>query len=198
MRIALILCSLLCVAGGAAAQTVEVGGRVGTGCKGSEDSLCSGGTGVLFGGHVSWWANERVELSSALTRVTLPTTEFRFNEIEVFTTDRKRDFVSLLFIYHFLEGRPVRPMLGIGSGWYADASRTGCRPAGCETVLRNPGGPLLGQYRAWDIDAVFVVGLSGMLTDRWVIRGAWQSHRFGNEENMTQQFFTAVGYRFGR
>jgi hypothetical protein len=29
------------------------------------------------------------------------------------------------------------------------------------------------------------------------VRGGWQSHRFTNDENMTQQFFVGAGYRFG-
>ena len=77
----------------------------------------------------------------------------------------------------------------------SDASRTSCQPAGCQAVLRS--GPLLGQYRTWDVDAIFVVGLSGAVGDRWVWRGGWQSHRFGNDENSTQQFFVGAGYRFG-
>jgi hypothetical protein len=87
-------------------------------------------------------------------------------------------------------------MLGIGSGWYSDAERVACQPAGCSIHLR--GGPLLGQYRDWNVDAVFVVGLSSAIGDRWVVRGGWQSHRFGNDENMTQQFFASAGYLFGR
>jgi hypothetical protein len=54
------------------------------------------------------------------------------------------------------------------------------------------------QYRVWEVDAIFLVGLSSVIDERWVVRGGWQAHRFGNDENMTQQFIAGVGYRFGR
>jgi hypothetical protein len=43
-----------------------------------------------------------------------------------------------------------------------------------------------------------VVGLSGVIGNRWAWRRGWQSHRFGNDENSTQQFFIGAGYRFER
>jgi hypothetical protein len=193
-----ILVILFClVAASASAQTVELGGRFGVGCAGSEDSLCSGAS-PLFSVHASVWAGDSVELSTQFARINREDLAFRAFDVpvDITVTDRKRDFVSLLFVYHFTKNRLVRPMIGLGSGWYSDASRTSCQPAGCQTVLRS--GPLLGQYRTWDVDAIFVVGLSGDVGDRWAWRGGWQSHRFGNDENSTQQFFVGAGYRFGR
>ena len=197
MRVLVILLCL--VAGGAArvsAQTVELGGRLGTGCVGSEDSLCSGAS-PLFGLQASLWAGDSVELSVQFARINREALAFRAFDVpvDITVTDRKRDFVSLLFVYHFMKDRSVRPMLGLGSGWYSDASRTSCQPAGCQAILRS--GPLLGQYRTWDVDAIFVVGLSGDVGNRWIWRGGWQSHRFGNDDNSTQQFFVGAGYRFG-
>jgi hypothetical protein len=197
MRILVFVCCVFVGAGVASAQTVEVGGRLGTGCTGSEDSLCSGGMSPLFGAHASLWAADKFELTAVVSRLNLPSEQFRAFDapIDVTISDRSRDFVSFLFVYHFMKGSRVRPMLGLGSGWYSEAQRVDCQPAGCHTQLR--GGPLLGQYRTWDVDAVFVVGLSSVVRDRWVVRGGWQSHRFGNDENMTQQFFVGAGYRFG-
>jgi hypothetical protein len=195
MRVLVILFGL--VAASASAQSVEIGGRFGVGCAGTEDSLCSGAS-PLFGVHASVWAGDSVELSVQFARITREDLAFQAFDVPVDITvaDRKRDFVSLLFVYHFMKDRPVRPMLGLGSGWYSDASRTSCQPTGCQTILRS--GSLLGQYRTWDVDAIFVVGLSGDVADRWVWRGGWQSHRFGNDANSTQQFFVGSGYRFGR
>lgn len=184
------------------AQTVEVGGRVGIGCAGSEDSLC-GGTSPLVGGHASLWLDKRYEFNVSAAHFGRESYAFRATTdpfpIDIDVTDRSRDLVSVLFVYHFMKDRPVRPMLGIGSGWYSDAQRVDCQPAGCEDVwVRLHGGPPLGRHREWNVDAVFVVGLSGFIGDRWVVRGGWQSHRFGNDENMTQQFFVGAGRLFGR
>jgi hypothetical protein len=195
MRV-LVICFCL-VAAGASAQTVELGGRFGAGCTGSEDSLCTGAS-PLLGVQASVWAGDSVELGAQVARINRGDLAFRAFDVpvDITVTDRKRDFVSFLFVYHFMKNRTVRPMLGLGSGWYSDASRTSCQPAGCQAILRS--GPLLGQYRTWDVDAIFAVGLSGDARDRWVWRGGWQSHRFGNDENGTQQFFVGAGYRFGR
>ena len=197
MRVRVILFCLVAAAASASAQTVELGGRLGVGCAGSEDSLCSGAS-TIFGVHASAWARDRIELSAQFARINREALAFRAFDVpvDITVTDRKRDFVSFLFAYHFMKDRSVRPMLGLGSGWYSNASRTSCQPAGCQTILRS--GPLLGQYRTWDVDAIFVVGLSGDVGDRWVWRGGWQSHRFGNDENSTQQFFVGAGYRLGR
>jgi hypothetical protein len=200
MRGLVLAVCLLGSAGMAAAQAIEVGGRVGAGCVGNDGSICGGGTSPLAGGHAALWFDDRVEISASAARVALDSFAFRATDdpypIDIEVTDRSRDLVSVLFVYHFMKGSPVRPMLGIGSGWYSDAERVACQPAGCSTQLR--GGPLLGQYREWDVDAVFVVGLSGIIADRWVVRGGWQSHRLGNDENMTQQLFVGAGYRFGQ
>jgi hypothetical protein len=200
MRLLTFLCGLFAGVGVATAQTVEVGGRVAAGCVGSEGSICGGGTSPLAGGHVSLWFTDRYEINASAAHLGRDSFAFHATSdpvpIDIEVTDRSRDLISFLFVYHFMSDRRVRPMLGIGSGWYSDAERVTCQPAGCSTQLR--GGPRLGQYREWDVDAVFVVGLSSIVQERWVVRGGWQSHRFGNEENMTQQFFVAAGYRFGR
>jgi hypothetical protein len=187
----------LCLAAASAsAQTVELGGRFGVGCAGTEDSLCTGAS-PLFGVNASVWTGASLELSAQYARISREDLAFRaFDDpVDITVKDRKRDFVSFFFVYHFMKNRAVRPMLGLGSGWYSEASRSSCQPAGCQTVLRF--GPVLGQYRTWDVDAIFVMGLSGNVVDRWVWRGGWQSHRFGNDGNSTQQFFVAAGYRFG-
>lgn len=197
MRIgAMALCVLLS-AGAANAQTLEVGGTVAAGCLGNDGSMCGGGTSPLFGGHASVWAANRFELSGRVARVGWEDYTYTLDgPFDIDVTNRSRSFVSFLFVYHFMEGRAVRPMVGLGSGWYSDSQRVACRPAGCQTRLRF--GPLLGSYREWDTDITFVVGLSGAVRERWVWRGGWQSHRFANDENSTQELFAGLGYRFGK
>jgi len=73
-------------------------------------------------------------------------------------------------------------------------SRQGAKICGSDCAAARPSG----RHRELDVHAVFVVGLSGFIGDRWVVRGGWQSHRFGNDENMTQQVFVGVGRLFGR
>jgi hypothetical protein len=195
MRIAALTLCVLLTAGAATAQKLEIGGTVAAGCIGSEDSLCGRGTLPSVGAHASVWAGNRIELSGRVARLGIEDFSYRLPPFEIDVTNQSRSFVSLLFVYHFMEGSPVRPMLGLGSGWYYDRSRVACRPAGCQTQLRF--GPLLGDYRVWDVDAIFVVGVSGTFLENWVWRGGWQSHRFGNDENSTQEFFVGAGYRFG-
>ena len=198
MRILVMACSLLALGSAAVAQTLEVGGRVAAGCVGSDGSICDDGTHPLLGAHASLWVTDGVELSAGFSRLFLPDQRFAAFDapaIEIERTDRKRDLLSFLLVYHFMRDSPVRPMLGLGSGWFSDAQRTACRPAGCETQLRP--GPDLGQFRTWDVDVLFVVGLSGEVGERWIWRGGWQSHRFANDENSTQQVFVSAGYKFG-
>ena len=199
MRILAILVGLLAFVGRAEAQMLEIGARIAAGCAGSDGSMCGGGTSPLLGAHASLWAGEHIEVSAAAAHVNRSPFEIRYDEpeIDISVTDRTRDFISLLFVYHFLKERPLRPMLGFGSGWYSDARHVTCRPSGCESLPHIPGAPELGRSRRWDADAVFVVGLSGVVRERWVVRGGWQSHRFANDENSTQQLFMGLGYRFG-
>lgn len=206
MRIAGLTLLVLLSAGAAMAQKLEVGGTVAAGCLGSDGSICGGGTSPLVGAHASVWAANRVELTARVARAgredySLPLSGQR----ELVVTNRSRSFVSFVFVYHFMEGRPVRPMFGLGSGWYSDARHVACRPASCEPPPPSTvaGGvvvsavPDLGAFRDWDTDIIVVLGLSGTVRERWVWRGGWQSHRFANDENSTEEFFAGVGYRFG-
>lgn len=98
MRVFVI--SFCLVAASASAQTVEFGGRFGGGCAGSEDSLCSGGS-PIFGAHASIWAGGSVELSAQFARMNREDLAFRAFDVpvDITVTDRKRDFVSFLFVY---------------------------------------------------------------------------------------------------
>src|SRR5687767_1083232 len=134
MRLLALVIGFVAAACVADAQTFELGGRIAAGCGGSDGSMCGGGTSPLVGAHASLWADDRIELSASVARVNRSSFDFEGehlgmdNPVDYSVTDRSRDFISLMFVYHFLKGQPVRPMLGIGSGWYADAQRVTCQP----------------------------------------------------------------------
>ena len=194
-----ILAVVVCVISGASlaqAQTLELGGRLAAACAGSDGSGCGGGKTRLVGLHTSVWADDRFELSASVARSRRkPYEVLADNKGSVLmVSDRSREFVSLLFVYHFQKGRPVRPMLGFGSGWFGEARTVACRPATCEPLPK--GYPPLGRARDWQPDIVFVVGLSTVVREHWIARGGWQTHRFMNDENSTEELFIAAGYRF--
>lgn len=194
------LCILTVMTANATSQTLEAGGTVGAACIGNDGVFCDPAESrqLLFGGHVSLWLAERMELSMRVARLDRRPLRYRATQdpaVEVTIDDRSREFVSFLFIYHFLHDRPVRPSVGLGSGWFADAARVSCQPVGCEQLLPSQ---RFGKDRIWRVDAIWQIGLSGTVRERWVWRGGWQAHRFANDENSTEELFVSVGYRLGR
>ena len=199
-----LIFSMFGMAARGSAQSIEVGGSVAVACVGSEGSLCAPDRHVLVGAHTSWWVDEGIELGVRLARTTLPSYRYSLSPevhipltqpVDVAVSDRSREFVSLFFVYHFLRGSLVRPMLGLGAGWYRDAARFTCQPIGCDSLA--PG--LIassGDDRNWQIDVTFLVGLSSIISERWVVRGGWQPHRFGGQETSTYEWFAGAGYRF--
>jgi hypothetical protein len=106
----------------AAAQAVGIGGSVAAGCLGSDGSVCGGGTRPLVGAHVGWWPTDWTELDLRVSFIGLPSYSFQTEfpvKVRGTVADRSRTFVSAMFIHHFLHDRPVRPMLGFGSGGFA-------------------------------------------------------------------------------
>src|SRR5687768_11285010 len=100
--------AVLLSASATTAQKLEIGGTVAAGCKGSDGSICGGGTSPLVGAHASVWAGNRVELSARIARVGWE--DYSFGQeapFEIDVTNRSRTFVSFLFTYHFMEGSPV-------------------------------------------------------------------------------------------
>jgi len=195
-----VILALCCLAGAsiAAAQDVEVGGSVAAACLGSDGSACGSGTHALLGAHVSWWIDDRVEVSGRVARVARPDHHFTQSfpsALEVSITDRSRDFLSAAVIYHFRRGGRVRPMLGAGSGAFAHVERVACQPLACEL---SPGLPPSGAQRRWRPDVIVVAGLSGTAGKRWTWRAGWLTHSFANDHNSTIETFAGVGYRFGK
>lgn len=198
MRPLALVCCLTLVPGIALAQSIEVGGRVASGCVGSDGSICGNGASALTGMHASVWLDDRFEIGASLARLRRPSESYPAYEEDpaIRVTARRRDFLSLTYTYHFAKGQPVRPMLGLGSGWMWDRSTVACEPTGCQADV--PPWQRLGRRGRRNIDVIFIAGLSGVIHDRWVLRGGWQSHRLANDENSTQELFLAAGYRFGR
>jgi hypothetical protein len=179
------------------AQVMEVGATIAAGCLGSDGSACGNGYHTMPAAHASWWMGDRVELSARVARVALP----NYRAMTVFpavvtfeVTDRSREFVSGLFMYHFRRGKAVRPMLGFGSGGYAHSQRVRCEPTACGGIA---GVPPEGQRRTWMTDVILAAGVSGNIRSRWVLRGGWLGHRFANDENSAIELFVGAGYRFG-
>lgn len=197
MRTGWLVVAVLLVAGWAAGQVVEVGGHVAAACVGSDGSACGGGTEPLLGAHVSWWVTDGVELSGRFGRVGRPSrvTEMTFPvQTRITIADRSREFVSLVFAHHFRRDLAVRPWLGVGSGFFADAQRVTCQPVSC---VEQPGSPPEGFTRNWDVDLILGGGLSGVIKERWAWRVGVLTHRFANDENSTIETLAGVGYRFG-
>jgi hypothetical protein len=196
VRIVICVTWLSLVSTTAIAQTWEVGGSVASACLGSDGSLCGSGTHPLIGVHASWWIDDRFEISMRAARVAVPS--FEFEAVDAGTvriTDRSQGFLSAMFIYHFAHEQRVRPILGLGTGAIARSERVLCEPSRCSEML---GLPPEGPPRKWMKDVILIAGLSGTATPRWVWRAGWLSHRFGNDENSTNELFAAIGYRFGR
>ena len=196
MRIMVLAAALSLASSLCAAQVVEIGGTVSAGCVGSDGSGCGGGTHPMVSGHAAWWATDRIELTLRVSRHPLPDYDFETvypTPVRGRVTRRAHDFVSVLFTRHFGRANAVRPMVGLGSGWYGRAQRLTCEP-GCSG---GAGLPTAGDHREWMVDAIVLAGLSGVVKDRWVWRGGWLAHRFANDQNSTMEWFAGLGYRFG-
>jgi hypothetical protein len=191
-------CLILASTTAAAAQNWEVGGSMAVACIGSDGSICDNNAGPLVGAHVSRWFDDRIEIAGRWSRVGVPSFDGRTVypvETRYSVTDRSREFVSALFIYHFLHEARIRPMVGGGTGLYGQAQRVTCEPFRCSDV---PGLPPEGPHREWMEDIIVVAGLSGTAHPRLVWQAGWMAHRFANDHNSTTEFFFSVGYRFGR
>lgn len=189
---------VLALATPAAAQVVEAGTSLSAACLGSDGSVCGNGTHPMLALHASWWAGDQVELMARVGRTRLPSRHFTQPfplPLDVSITDRSRDFVSAMLLYHFRRGATnVRPMIGLGSGAFARAERVACSPSACET---SAGLPQSGMHRHWRPDVIVAAGLSGIVAERWVWRGGVITHALANDHNSTIETFVGIGYRFG-
>jgi hypothetical protein len=182
----------------ASAQSFEAGGSLAVSCRGSEDSVCADESLATTGLYGSLWFADRVEIA-------LRAAWMKFGDIEgtlpfgitgtFAIRDASRRVTQAETVWHFRRGGRVRPMLGIGIGWYADRDIVTCQPAGCEPFLRSAGLET-GERRDAERDGSIVVGLSVLATPRLRLRGGWRYHNPFVDELALSELFIAAGYRF--
>ena len=195
-------------------QSLEVGGTIASACRGSEGSLCGAGWLVLSGAYLSWMAQDRVEIGIQVANAGKRSYDYNFARddysrsfltvpnppahVEVAFLDRSRTFLLSRFIYHFMPGERVRPLLGAEVGGLIDKQNIVCQPSGCEALLPILVGHRVGHESSRNLDLGFVAGVSVRVTDRLRMRFGLQLHNFAGEELSTTAWFAETGYRFGR
>jgi hypothetical protein len=152
----------------------------------------------MLAAHAAWWLTDRTDVGLRVAQMGLP--DYRFETVfpvpvRGTVTDRSRRFVSVLVTHHFTRATSLRPMLGFGSGWVVHSQQVACELPGCGQF---PGATRAGDHRSGMVDVIVLAGLSGTVKDRWLWRGGWLAHRFGNDHNSTSEFFVGLGYRLGR
>lgn len=210
-RLVLLTGLFACATSSLFAQSIEVGGTLGLGARGSEGSLVRSEARLIGGAHVgAWWA-DRVETAVRVAWLDLP----RESGIDTYYTGCQVDldigrcrptgsvrivrqasarrFVAGQALYHFQRGRPVRPYAGVGIGLMLDRERLTCEVAGCERLL--PGLPL-GTRRSSARDVTAIGGLSALIAGHIVLRGGVQFHRPAGEDLSLFETLVGVGYRF--
>ena len=196
-------------------QSVEVGGTIATACRGiGGKSLCGGGAHVLSGFYLGLMLDDRIEVgvqgarlggrsyayslfrdNNRLTFETVPNPPAR---IDVAVVDRSRTLLVGRFVYHFLPGERVRPMLGAEVGQLIDEQNITCQPAGCESLAYALQRIRVGHESSHHQDLGFIAGASIRATDRVRLRFGIQLHDFMLEDLSTSAWFAEAGYRFGR
>jgi hypothetical protein len=191
----------LLIAGGAMparAQSYEAGGSLAVSCRGSEGSFCQDESLATTGLYGSVWFADRVEVAAS-------TAWMRFGDIEgalpfemsgtFAIRDASRRVTQVETVWHFSRGRRVRPMLGIGIGWYSDRDVVSCEPPGCESLLRSTGFEP-GERHDAEHDRSIMVGISVLATPRLRVRGGWRYHNPFVDHLALSELFIAAGYRF--
>lgn len=195
------LCGVVLLPTLAHAQSIEVGPSVATACRGSEGSICGGGSSGLWGGYLSLIAVDKVEIGIWTARLggddrSLSLGRFPPDQTEIAITDRSRTFFLGQVIYHFARGERVRPLLGAAFGRFVNASTTICRPVECEQL--RPLAVQAGRVRTTHRDLAVVAGLSVNVAERIRIRAGGRFHNFAAESLSTSELFAEAGYRFRR
>ena len=199
-------------------QSLEVGGIIGTACRGiGGQTLCGGGAHVLSGVYLSLMVDDRFEIGVQDARIGGRSYEYRYGRddnqytrqrfdmvpnaparVDLAFLDRSRTLLVTRFLYHFLPGERVRPLLGAEVGDLIDRQNVVCQPSPiCESlawILVRQG---VGQERSHHSDFGFVAGASVRATDRVRLRFGVQLHDFAFEDLSTTAWFAETGFRFG-
>src|SRR5262245_45996098 len=118
----LAVLAIMATAGTASAQPLEAGGSLATSCRGSDGSFCESESLGTIGAYAGFWFADRIEVGARLawlgfddqagfTSVDPPRVDFQI-------TDASRMVVQAEGIWHFRRGHRVRPMFGVGLGFF--------------------------------------------------------------------------------
>jgi hypothetical protein len=175
---------LLWTPAAAAAQTLTIGTGISSACRGSEGSTCGQDHSAVANVTASIWLGERVEIQYRFGQGALPDRRFevprdgRFppgapDRVTVFLEDRALRYSTLSAIWHFLPGRRVRPLVGVGLGSSTVPRHRRCEPAGCDSLLTLLAGP---ERATPHSDVAFSAGLSVRATNRLSVRAGFTAH----------------------
>jgi hypothetical protein len=214
-----LVCSIVvCTPASAWAQSIEAGGTVGTGARGTESKLARQEARLVTSLQLSGWWADRLETGFRIGWIDLPDISSRANYYHGCQSDRngrclptgsvevvgrrvgERRLVAGQVLYHFRTGKKVRPHVGLGFGKTRDTEMLNCEPSGCEVILSGlpfgTSGPPLGKRSSTYPDQAWIAGVSTLLWNRVVLRGGVQIHNFAGEERSLTETSVQVGYRF--
>ena len=194
-------------------QSLEVGGIIATACRGIEGStLCGGGAHILSGVYLSLMVDDRIEIGGQVAKTGGKSEEFRIYRddppwnrqmfgfdrvpnaparVDLAWVDQSRTFLVTRFLYHFLPGDRVRPVLGADFGQFIDRRTLVCQPSPCKSIFP------VRQESSHHQDLGFIAGASIRATNRVRLRFGIQLHDFALESLSTSAWFAETGFRFG-
>jgi hypothetical protein len=200
------------------AQSVEAGGTIGTGARGTESKLARQEARLVTSLHLSGWWADRLETSFRVGWIDLPDISSRSTYYYGCVPDAngrclptgslevigrrigERRLVAGQVLYHFRRGKKLRPHVGLGFGRTHDSEMLSCEPAGCEAILSGlpfgNSGPPLGRRSTTYPDQAWIAGVSTLFWNRVVLRGGVYIHSFAGEERSLTETSVQVGYRF--
>ena len=214
VRLGIVVVAAVLHAAPGRGQSLEVGGTIATACRGIEGStLCGGGAHVLSGVYLSLMVNDQIEIGGQLARTGGPSEEFSIYRddppsnrqifgfdkvpnaparVDLASVDQSRTFLVTRFLYHFLPGERVRPILGAEIGQFIDRRTLVCQPFPCESIFP------VRQERSHHQDVALIAGASLLATNRVRLRFGIQLHDVAFESLSTSVWFAETGFRFGR
>jgi hypothetical protein len=212
----ILLCSVtLLVPLSVSGQSLEVGGTVGVGARGSEGSLVRQEALPIGGVYGSVFWTDRFETMVRASWLHLGArresdlystgcldggipgsclTDVAFQIVRRATAPRT--FIAGSVLYHFRPNRPVWPFVGAGFGVMRDREHVSCEPAAtsCDSLM---GGDFrLGTSTSSRADIIGIAGLSTSFANHFVLRGSIHFHRPAGEELSLFETSFTFGYRF--
>jgi hypothetical protein len=158
-RLAVVVLLVLCP-GRAWAQTIEVGAGVALSCRAIEQDICTYKWGRVDAGHVAWWSSPSLVVEGRVAHLDGPATRIvavteRISPTQNFSRsysfrDEERTLLQASLLYHFRDGRLVRPFVGGGFGsiWWRGEAFCGRDQIDCARVL-PPDAPGVLHAREW-------------------------------------------------